>query len=242
MKLSIVVPCYNEEEGIPNLKKKIDPVLLELSKKFELELLFIDDGSKDNTSSLLQDYFKDNDYVKIIRHTHNANLGAAMRTGFFYATGDVIATMDSDCTYNPKGIIEMLDLLDENTSIVTASPYHPKGDVLNVPLYRIFLSKSITKIYRIVTGINIYTFTALFRVYKKEVVKNINFKSNDFLATAEILIKSSFAGYKIKEFPMVLNAREYGSSKIRLLRVIKSHLQFVKKMLVFRLKKGAFKR
>ncbi len=237
MKLSIIIPCYNEEEGIPHLKKKLDPILSELAKKWELELLFIDDGSKDKTLSLLQDYFQD-DYVRIISHTHNANLGAAMRTGFSYATGDVIATMDSDCTYDPRGIIAMLDLLDENTSIVTASPYHPQGGILNVPLYRIFLSKSITKIYRIVTGINIYTFTALFRVYKKEVVKNINFRSNDFLATAEILIKSSFAGYKIKEFPMVLNVREYGVSKIRLLRVIKSHAKFVKKMLILRLKKA----
>jgi dolichol-phosphate mannosyltransferase len=239
MKLSIIVPCYNEEEGIPNLAFKLNPILKELTNKWELELIFVDDGSSDKTNELLHQFFV-RDYVKIIKHEKNKNLGASIRTGFENSTGDVVVTMDSDCTYNPNAIFPMLDMLDEETSIVTASPYHPDGGVRNVPKYRIFLSKSITKIYQILTKKDINTFTALFRVHTKDVVQNISFNSNDFLATAEHLIKSSMSGRKIKEYPLVLNVREYGTSKMRLLGVINSHLGFVKKVARWKIK-GNFK-
>lgn len=230
MKLSLIIPCYNEEEGIPSLSTKINPLLKEIGKQFDLELLFVDDGSKDKTHSLLQSTFGHLPYVKILCHEKNRNLGAAMRTGFAAATGDLVATMDSDCTYDPTGLVDMINLIDESTSIVTASPYHPQGGVKNVPAYRLFLSKGIALAYRLVTGIKIHTFTALFRVYKKDVITSVKFNSPDFLATAEILINAHTAGHGVREFPAVLNVREYGVSKIRLLRVMKSHAKYLAKL------------
>ncbi|MBI2102590.1 glycosyltransferase family 2 protein [Candidatus Woesearchaeota archaeon] len=230
MKLSIIIPCYNEEESIPHLSTKIAPVLEELGRKFAVELIFIDDGSRDNTFELLNSYFGLHPNTKIIRHEKNKNLGAAMQTGFAAATGDFVATMDSDCTYDPRGLLAMVDLLDENTSIVTASPYHPGGGVENVPAYRLLLSKGITLLYRLTTGIKIFTFTALFRVYKMDVVKSVAFTSPDFLAMAEILVNAYAAGHTIREYPTVLHVREYGVSKIRLLRVMRSHARYLLKI------------
>lgn len=227
---SLIIPCYNEEEGIPNLAKKITPVLAELEKKFTLEIIFVDDGSKDKTLGLLHTYFGSRSGTKIIPHERNQNLGAAMRTGFAAATGDFVATMDSDCTYDPQGLIEMMKLIDHEKSIVTASPYHPQGGVENVPGYRLFLSKGITFLYRLVTGIKIHTFTALFRVYTKDVVKSVQFQSPDFLATAEILVNAHAAGHSIREYPTTLHVREYGVSKIRLLRVMRSHAKYLLKI------------
>lgn len=230
MKLSLIIPCYNEEEGVPHLASKLDPVLKDLQKRAELELIFVDDGSKDKTFKLLQTHFGSRPYAKIIRHDKNGNLGAAMRTGFAAASGDLVATMDSDCTYDPRELVTMIGLIEGNTSLVTASPYHPHGGVRNVPAYRLFLSKSIAYAYRLVTGIKIHTFTALFRVYTKEVVKTITFTSPDFLATAEMLINAHTAGHSIKEYPTVLHVREYGVSKIRLLRVMRSHARYLLKL------------
>ncbi|MBS3169546.1 glycosyltransferase family 2 protein [Candidatus Woesearchaeota archaeon] len=226
-KFSLIIPCYNEEEGIPPLAAKIAPVLTELGQKFALELIFVDDGSKDKTFELLNHYFGSRPDTKIICHEKNKNLGAAMRTGFAAATGDFVATMDSDCTYDPQGLVEMMKLIDDCTSIVTASPYHPRGGVENVPGYRLFLSKGITLLYRLVTGIKIHTFTALFRVYTKDVVKSVQFHSPDFLATAEVLVNAHAAGHTIREYPAVLHVREYGVSKIRLLRVMRSHARYL---------------
>lgn len=231
MKLSLIVPCYNEEAGIDNLYHQLMPVLHRLQSQWVLELIFVDDGSSDNTPTLLTQKFSQEKYVKIIRHPHNMNLGAALRTGFSQATGDVIVTMDSDCTYDPQNIPELLKLLDENTDIVTASPYHPLGGIRNVPKYRLWLSRSITLIYRWLTGSNLYTFTALFRAHKKKVIKNVTFKSHDFLATAEILIAALNKGYVVKEYPTILSVRAFGDSKIKLMKVIGSHFKFASRLL-----------
>ncbi len=227
MKFSLIIPCYNEEEVIPHLAAKIDPVLDQLRKQFEIELIFIDDASKDKTWELLNHFFGSRPETKLIRHEKNGNLGKALRTGFAAASGDFIATMDSDCTYDPQGLLDMIPLLNGKTSIVTASPYHPQGGVKNVPPYRVFLGKSTAFAYRLVTGLKIHTFTALFRVYTKDVVKSVHFNSSDFLATAEFLINAHFAGYVVKEYPTVLSTREYGISKIRFLRVIKNHAKYL---------------
>ena len=239
MKISIVIPCYNEEEGLQHLANNLFPVLDKLKKDHAWELIFVDDGSKDNTYQLLQEIFGKKSSaqhsIQIIRHEKNMNLGAALRTGFAAAQGDIIVTMDSDCTYDPKGIFDLLKLMDEETAIVAASPYHPNGGVNNVPKYRLALSKAVTAIYRVLTGSEIYTFTALFRAQRKEVVKNIHFTSNDFLSTAEFLIFAMMRGYKVKEYPTVLNVRVFGTSKMKLLRVINSHLHFIGKIAKLRL-------
>lgn len=240
MKLSIIIPCYNEEEGIVPLKNKLSPILDKLLKEWELELLFIDDGSKDNTCDKIKEHFSETIYnAQIIKHEKNMNLGAAMRTGFSHATGDVIVTMDSDCTYDVSGIFLLLDEIKKGADVVTASPYHPKGGVENVPAYRLILSSSISAIYRFLTNSKLYTYTALFRAQKKEVVQNISFRSNNFLATAEFLINAINKGYVVREVPMVLRVRQYGVSKIKLLKVIRSHLKFVLSIIGNKFKGGS---
>lgn len=237
-KLSIIIPCYNEEKGMDNLEKQLIPTVNALSERYNPELIFVDDGSNDRTNELLNKRFGDLKGVKIIRHKTNKNLGAAMRTGFANATGDVVTTMDSDCTYNPQEIFAMLELLDKDADIVTASPYHPEGGVKNVPFYRLLLSRSITGVYRLLTGSKIHTFTALFRAYKRKVVENIEFKSDDFLATAEILVYALNKGYKVKEHPTTLSKRAFGDSKMKLMKVIWSHFKFASSLLFLKLFKS----
>ena len=230
MRLSIIVPCYNEELGISNLADQLNPVVEDLRKRYEVELVFVDDGSTDRTNELLHNYFIDKDNVKIVKHKKNMNLGAAMRTGFKNSSGDLIAALDSDCTYSPQLLKEMLEMMDEDTDIVTVSPYHPKGKVNNVPSYRIFLSKSVSSIYKILLGSNLHTYTAMVRIYRKDVVKNINFRSDTFLGITEIMIKSLTKGYRTKELPAELNVRKFGASKMKTLSVIKDHLGLISRI------------
>jgi dolichol-phosphate mannosyltransferase len=83
---------------------------------------------------------------------------------------------------------------------------------------------------------HIYTYTCLFRCYRKEVIQNIHFKSNGFLAGTELLVKSMLANYKVAEFPAVLYSRSYGTSKAKLARTIMAHLEFQSKVLLHRAK------
>ncbi len=233
--LSIVIPCYNEEDGIPQLVGQLNSIISLSDKKSESEIIFVDDGSIDKTNELLHQYFGNNPAVKIIRHERNKNLGAALKTGFGHAGGQIIATWDSDCTYPFSLLPEMLRLLDKNTHIVTVSPYHPLGKVENVPAWRIFLSKSSSMVYKFLLNSGIYTHGAMVRVYKREVLNEVQSEANDFLYVPEILIKAILKGYKVKEIPATLRVRQFGISKMRLLSTIKSHMDLMARIVGYKL-------
>lgn len=235
--LSIIIPCYNEEEGIPNLVQQLNPALEQLQKEYQVELLLVDDGSEDQTNALLHQFYGDNKNTKIVKHEKNKNLGAALKTGFAFATSDLIAVLDSDCTYNPSLLIPMLKMMDEKTDIVTVSPYHPQGKVNNVAAYRIFLSKSVSRIYRLLLRQKLYTYTAMVRVYRKDVIKQVTFKSDTFLGVTELFVKAILQGYKVKEFPTELNVRKFGESKIKTVpvRVIGNHLGLISKIIRYKI-------
>lgn len=235
--LSIVIPCYNEEEGILNLVQKLNPAVAQLKTKYEVELVFVDDGSIDHTNQLLHQYYGNDPKAKIIKHEKNKNLGAALRTGFQYASGDFVAALDSDCTYDPVLLSKLLGMMDEHTDIVTVSPYHPNGKIRDVPAYRIFMSKSASFLYRLMIDWQLHTYTAMVRVYRKEVIKNIQFKSDNFLGVTELLARSMLQGYKVKEYPAELSVRKFGTSKMKAVpfKVIGSHLSLLSKVAAQRL-------
>lgn len=227
--VSIIVPCFNEAEGIPALKKKLLPVLHNLQSKMSVEVICVDDGSTDDTFALLQQYL--GEYAQIVRHAKNQGLSAAIATGLTYSTGEIVCTIDSDCTYDPKYLIDLLDLMHFDVDIVTASPYHPKGRVNNVPEWRLFLSKGLSQIYRIVLPQKLYTYTSMFRAYRREVLENIPIKYPGFLGLVEIVAEAMFQGYKVVEYPTELSNRMYGQSKLRVMRVIWSHLKYIGKLI-----------
>jgi len=167
------------------------------------------------------------DKAKIISYSRNRNIGGALKEGFKHISGDIVVTMDSDCTYPPEEIVSLLSLLGEKTDIVTASPYHPKGKVENVPRYRLLLSRTISIIYGMILGEKLYTYTAVFRAYKREVIDKIKIRSNGFIGVTELLLFSILKGYKVKEFPTTLHSRVYGRSKIKLLKTIKEHVTLI---------------
>ncbi|MBI3036860.1 glycosyltransferase family 2 protein [Candidatus Woesearchaeota archaeon] len=236
-KLSIVVPCYNEEAGLHQLFSQMRQLAKSLHGKYAVEAVFVDDGSTDRTFSMLSEFKrqfsnpKKYTSVVICRHPTNKNLGAALKTAFKHVTGGLVATVDADCSYSLLEIPKLLQLLDKGTDIAIASPYHPEGRSNIKPAYRLFLSKAISKIYAILTRSSIYTFTAIFRVYRRKVIENVHPKSDGFLAVTELLVLAMKKGYRVKELPATLTLRKYGRSKMKLLSTIMGHFLFVAKLL-----------
>lgn len=228
--VSIIVPCFNESEGIESLEKKLFPVLAKLRSTRQVDLICVDDGSTDDTFVKLQRTFGQK--AKIIRHPKNKGLSAAIRTGFSHSTGNIICTIDSDCTYDPKYLISLLDLMQGDVDIVTASPYHPKGRVKNVPGWRLFLSKGLSQIYRLVLPQKLYTYTSMFRSYRREVLETIEVTYPGFLGLVEIVAEAMLRGYKVAEYPTELTNRVYGQSKLRVARVIRNHLEYISKLII----------
>jgi dolichol-phosphate mannosyltransferase len=248
MKLSIVIPCYNEIDNINKLKLELSPVVAGLigvelpdSQRVDgVEIVFVDDGSVDDTFIALQKTFDADGNPTIsyafTRHEKNRGLGAALRTGFQASTGEVIMTTDSDGTYKFSSIPKLLDRLGPGVDIVTASPYHPQGEVVGVPAYRIFLSRGSSLIYRLLVDTNIHTYTALFRAYRRTVVNSVDFKANDYLGATELMVKAMLKGRRVVEYPAALHRRVFGVSKARLLRTILSHLRFQYAVLLHKLR------
>ncbi len=252
MKLSIIVPCYNEVDNVSRLHDELLPIIEEMvirgwnntaDEICSAEMVFVDDGSADGTLSKLEKCFstgnKSGVTFKFLKHRINLGLGAAMRTGFNHADGDIVVTVDSDGTYEFSEIPALLACLVPGVDIVTASPYHPMGSVIGVPAYRLFLSRGSSALYRILVDWKVHTYTCLFRAYRSEALKDIVFGSDDFLAGTEILVKAMLKGYRVAEFPTVLHKRMYGASKAKIAQTIVSHLRFQGWVLLHRMRINA---
>ena len=239
MELSIIIPCYNETENVPKIQNELLPVLKNLIETTSIELIFVDDGCTDGTLDALKSVFTNAPIpevkVRYEQHPRNLGLGAAIRTGFSVASGEVIVTTDSDGTYKFASIPSLLEKLQNGVDIVTASPYHPAGGVVGVPGNRLIFSQGASLLYRILVDWQVHTYTCLFRAYRREVIDNISFESNNFLAGTELMVKAMLAGYHVAEFPAILYSRAYGVSKAKIKQTIVEHLDFQAKILGHRL-------
>ena len=230
MDLSIIIPCYNEVENVPKLQKEFLPVALELAETRSVEVVFVDDGSTDGTyRALVEAFGEDTETGMLLRfeqHRVNRGLGAALRTGFAAARGGIVVTTDSDGTYKFSEIPALLSCLTSGVAIVTASPYHPAGGVAGVPAYRLLFSRGCSTIYRLLANRQVYTYTCLFRAYRREVIQNVTFVSSGFLAGTELMVKAMLMGFRVAEYPAVLYRRAHGESKAKLVRTVWAHLKF----------------
>lgn len=230
MLVSIVVPCFNEADNIQKVSTELLPVVRGLAARHAVELVFVDDGSTDDTarvfSQLASETTAEGIAARVVAHDRNRGLGAAIRTGFAASRGDVVVTTDSDATYRFEEIPAILDRLTEGVDIVTASPYHPDGAVANVPPHRLVLSRGSSWIYRRLVSSGIHTYTALFRVYRRCVIDQVPFASDGFLAGTELLVNAVLAGFAVTEHPTVLHSRVHGVSKAKLARTTVAHLKF----------------
>src|ERR1017187_836221 len=143
--ISIVVPCYNEEAILP----------------CNLKTIIIDDGNKDKTGEIADEFSNQRNEIKVIHHPVNLNLGHALQTGFRHSKGDIIVVLDVDLSYSVEYIEEMVDKLIESAAdIVIASPYMKGGKVTAVPFLRKIMSKWVNKFMRLAAQDKYYTFTS----------------------------------------------------------------------------------
>jgi dolichol-phosphate mannosyltransferase len=228
VKITLIIPAYNESEGVAQTAAALRPVLERMRSTNQVEVVFVNDGSRDETESLLRQEFSDDPEIRIVPHEVNRGLGAALRTGFQHASGDVIVTTDFDGTYDFSSIPQLLaPLASEGADIVTASPYHPQGRVEGVPRYRLLFSFGASLLYRILVNWHIHTWTSLFRAYRRQAVASIDFRRNGFSAVGEIFLKALLRGYRVVEVPMPITQRQFGKSKLRIADAVLAHAQLI---------------
>ena len=233
--VTIVVPCFNEEATLPYLANTLRSVQADMENHFDLRFIFIDDSSRDGTFDALKVLFGSWPNCTFARHTRNLGVAASILHGVRLAQTEIVCSIDCDCTYDPHDLRNMVPLLTENIDMVTASPYHPQGEVRNVPGWRLGLSRVASFLYRQVLRQKLFTYTSCFRVYRRSAVVDLRLRETGFLGVAETVGRLDLRGAKIIEHPATLEVRLFGQSKMKVLRTIRGHLKLLARLSAMRL-------
>lgn len=225
--VTVVVPCFNEQGVLLYLANTLRKVETALRPLYDLHFLFVDDGSSDDTWKALHEQFGSDARCGFIRHPENRGVAAAILTGIREADTELVCSIDCDCTYDPHQLRELIPMLEGSVDMVTASPYHPSGRVLNVPGWRLLLSRTLSMLYGLVLRQKLHTYTSCFRVYRRRSMLDLELHETGFLGVAEMVCELDRRGRHIVECPAVLEVRMLGRSKMKILRVIAGHLRLL---------------
>ncbi len=225
--ITVVVPCYNESNSLSYLAKALYQLEAATQASYRFKFIFVDDGSQDGTWSTLQQLFSSNPDVTLLRHESNRGITAAILSGARAASTEFVCSIDCDCTYDPLELANLIPLATAGVDCVTASPYHPQGQVLNLPRWRRFISTGASRLYRVVLGSELHTFTSCFRIYRRSRLLSVTVKESGFVGIAELLGKLHLEGAHVTEYPTTLAVRFLGRSKMKLIRNTALHLRLL---------------
>lgn len=237
VRLSIIIPCCNEEDAVYLLPRRLFPALRQLGERYEVELILVDDGSIDQTWSRLEQIRQDGApcRVSLVRHDRNRGLGAALRTGQAAATGQVVVTLDADGTYPFEIVESLVAAVEQGADVATVSPYMRGGGVEGVSGVRLLFSRGASLLYRLVVDRRIATYTAMVRAYRADILAKSISDEDGFLHVAMTLVEARRRGARVVEVPAVLRRRDVGVSKARIWRITRSHLKYLARLAYLRL-------
>ena len=216
IKISIIIPCYNEKN---TLIKIINKIILSLNNhNFKsYEILIVDDGSSDGTTEIIKENFSLNNNFKTFFHDKNLGKGAAIKTAKKNSSGDIIIIQDADLEYDPDDYDKLLNpIIDGNFKVVYGSR------VLNRERYkisgfnskvRIFGNHFLTIISNFLNRQNLTDAHTCYKVFHRDLFDLITLEENDFAFCPEVTSKISNLGFKIHEVPISYNGRSYKEGK-----------------------------
>jgi glycosyltransferase involved in cell wall biosynthesis len=219
LQISIVVPLYNEAESLPELCSWIDQVMLK--NQFSYEMIFVNDGSKDNSWLVLQDLAKQFDTIKGISFARNYGKSAALHEGFQKASGQVVITMDADLQDSPDEIPELYRMITEDGFDLVSGWKQKRFD----PISKTIPTKLYNAATRALSGVYLNDFNCGLKAYKLEVVKTIKLYGE---MHRYIPVQAKWNGFtKIGEKVVQHQARKYGVTKFGLERFLYGFLDLL---------------
>jgi len=207
MKISVIIPVYNEALTIKEIIFRVQNVDL------EKEIIVVDDHSTDGTSAQLKDINEQYENVQILTHDRNRGKGAALRTGFAAAGGDIIIIQDADLEYDPQEYKVLLGpILDGRADVVYGSRF--LGGPHRVLFFWHYVgNKFLTLLADVFSNLNLSDMETCYKVFKKKVLNEIKLRSNRFGFEPEFTMKVAKKGFRVYEVPISYSGRTYEEGK-----------------------------
>lgn len=209
MKLSIIIPCYNEEGTIEEILNKV--IKFKLCEK---EIIVIDDCSVDNSYEIIKKMSLIYNEIKLFDLKKNLGKGGAIRCGIKEATGDIILIQDADLEYDPKDYPKILKPFFETDADIVYGSRFLGGDYVRLHFFWHFIAnKLLTFLTNIVTNLNMTDMETGYKAFKKSVIQSIQIKENSFGIEPEITVKLAKKKYIFYEVPISYRGRSYEEGK-----------------------------
>ncbi|CAH0997203.1 Undecaprenyl-phosphate mannosyltransferase [Emticicia aquatica] len=216
MKLSVVIPAYNEEESISETLRSLYTTL----KKYDIphEIWVTNDNSKDNTLGVLQDLQKEIPTLVFETNKGPNGFGYAVRYGLERFSGDCVAVFMADMSDDPEDLVKYYHtMIEQNVDAVFGSRWIKGGKVIDYPAVKKFINRIANFIIKVTIGISYNDTTNAFKLYKRETMEGLKpFLSPHFNLTVELPLKTIVRGYSYSVVPNSWTNRKYGESKLKI--------------------------
>jgi glycosyltransferase involved in cell wall biosynthesis len=210
MKLSVVIPVFNEKATVAMLISRV----AEADAGMEKEIIVVDDGSSDGTREVLARLGEEHAWLRVLMHEVNRGKGAALRTGFGVATGDIVIVQDADLEYDPREYRAVLGpIVDGHADVVFGSRFLGGGPRRVCYYWHSLGNRMITTFSNMMTNLNLTDVEVCYKVFRREVLKSINLVENRFGFEIEVTAKVARGNWRVYEVPVSYYGRRYEEGK-----------------------------
>lgn len=209
--LTLVIPCYNEEA---TLRHCVERVLELRGDDLELDVIIVDDCSKDSSLQIAQGLEKEHDCIRVAAHERNRGKGAALRTGFSLANGDYVGVQDADLEYNPLELKRLLQpLCDGRADVVFGSRYLSANPRRVLSYWHTMMNKGLTVLSNMFTNLDLTDMETCYKLFKREVIQAVELKEDRFGFEPEIVAKLARMRVEIYEMAISYTGRTFAEGK-----------------------------